>query len=147
LCNSAGTLNPARWLALPHSQEQWVRPGICLYGSSPFADRPARDFDLRPAMTLQSTLISVRTIDARCGVGYGYAFVSPKPMKIGVVACGYADGYPRHASTGTPISVGGVPTRLLGRVSMDMLTVDLTDVPHAHVGSPVTLWGEGGPSV
>ena len=80
-------------------------------------------------------------------MGYGHSFVSPGPMRVGIVACGYADGYPRHAGTGTPISVDGVRTRVLGRVSMDMLAVDLTPVPQARVGTPVVLWGQGGPSV
>lgn len=101
---------------------------------------------LLPAMTLRSQLICVRTIPAGAGVGYGHIFTAERAMRIGVVACGYADGYPRHASTGTPVVVDGVRTRLLGRVSMDMLIVDLDAVPQAHVGSAVVLWGEGGPS-
>ena len=147
VCNSAATLTPGLWASLPDHQEQWVRPGICLYGASPFADRSADALGLRPAMTLSAKLISVRNIPAGEGIGYGHTFTSTEPMRIGVVSCGYADGYPRHAATGTPITVAGVRTRLLGRVSMDMLAVDLTSVPLAHVGSPVVLWGEGGPSV
>lgn len=147
VCNSAATLTPGLWASLPDHQEQWVRPGICLYGASPFADRSADALGLRPAMTLSAKLISVRNIPAAEGIGYGHTFTSTEPMRIGVVSCGYADGYPRHAATGTPITVAGVRTRLLGRVSMDMLAVDLTSVPLAHVGSPVVLWGEGGPSV
>lgn len=147
VCNSAATLTPGLWASLPDHQEQWVRPGICLYGASPFADQSADALGLRPAMTLSAKLISVRSIPAGEGIGYGHTFTSTEPMRIGVVSCGYADGYPRHAATGTPITVAGVRTRLLGRVSMDMLAVDLTSVPQAHVGSPVVLWGEGGPSV
>ena len=147
VCNSAATLTPGLWASLPDHQEQWVRPGICLYGASPFADQSANALGLRPAMTLSAKLISVRNIPAGEGIGYGHTFTSTEPMRIGVVSCGYADGYPRHAATGTPITVAGVRTRLLGRVSMDMLAVDLTSVPLAHVGSPVVLWGEGGPSV
>ncbi|HUG59091.1 MAG TPA: alanine racemase, partial [Candidimonas sp.] len=147
VCNSAATLTPGLWASLPDHQEQWVRPGICLYGASPFADQSADALCLRPAMTLSAKLISVRNIPAGEGIGYGHTFTSTEPMRIGVVSCGYADGYPRHAATGTPITVAGVRTRLLGRVSMDMLAVDLTSVPLAHVGSPVVLWGEGGPSV
>ncbi|HEY9280974.1 MAG TPA: alanine racemase [Eoetvoesiella sp.] len=147
VCNSAATLQPARWLSMPAGEEQWVRPGICLYGASPFGDQTAHSFDLLPAMTLASKLISVRTIAAGCGVGYGHTFVAPTAMRIGVVACGYADGYPRHAPNGTPVYVDGVRTQLLGRVSMDMLTVDLTNVPGAQPGTSVVLWGQGGPSV
>src|SRR5690606_11655491 len=126
--------------------EQWVRPGICLYGSSPFADQSAASLDLRPAMTLASQLISVRNIGAGSGVGYGHTFTAAESMRIGIVACGYADGYPRHAGTGTPVVVDGVRTRLVGRVSMDMLAVDLTPVPQATVGIPVALCGCGGPT-
>ena len=121
-----------------------VRPGIMLYGATPCA-RSAATFDLRPAMTLQSELIGLQHIHAGDAVGYGSRFVASGPMSIGVVACGYADGYPRHAPTGTPVLVDGVRTRLLGNVSMDMLAVDLTAVPGAHVGSSVTLWGTGLP--
>ncbi|HUG57020.1 MAG TPA: alanine racemase, partial [Candidimonas sp.] len=121
VCNSAATLTPGLWASLPDQQEQWVRPGICLYGASPFADQSADALGLRPAMTLSAKLISVRSIPAGEGIGYGHTFTSTEPMRIGVVSCGYADGYPRHAATGTPITVAGVRTRLLGRVSMDML--------------------------
>ncbi len=147
VCNSAATLTPGLWAEVPDRQEQWVRPGICLYGASPFADKSAQALGLRGAMTLSAQLISLRDIPAGSAIGYGHAFTAAQPMRVGVVACGYADGYPRHAPTGTPITVQGVSTRLLGRVSMDMLVVDLTAVPQAHVGSPVVLWGEGGPSV
>jgi alanine racemase len=147
VCNSAATLTPELWTSCAPQEEQWVRPGICLYGSSPFAHQTAAQLGLMPAMTLAARLISVRSIRAGEAIGYGHLFASAQPMRIGVVACGYADGYPRHAGTGTPITVGGVRTRTLGRVSMDMLVADLTPVPDAHVGMPVVLWGEGGPSV
>lgn len=147
VCNSAATLTPGVWSSIPDDQEQWVRPGICLYGASPFAGKSADSLDLRPAMTLSSRLISVRDIPSGGSIGYGHTFTSSGSMRIGVVACGYADGYPRHAGTGTPVAVDGVRTRLLGRVSMDMLVVDLTPVPQAHNGSTVVLWGEEGPSV
>ncbi|PLC55123.1 alanine racemase [Pollutimonas nitritireducens] len=147
VCNSAATLTPEIWASIPDEQEQWVRPGICLYGASPFADKSAESLQLHAAMTLSSRLISVRDIPEGGSVGYGHMFTSSSSMRIGVVACGYADGYPRHAGTGTPVSVDGVRTRLLGRVSMDMLVVDLTPVPQAHIGSRVVLWGEDGPSV
>ncbi|HWK69715.1 MAG TPA: alanine racemase [Burkholderiaceae bacterium] len=149
VCNSAATLTQGLWagVSVPQGQEQWLRPGICLYGASPFADRTAEQLGLLPAMTLAAELISVRRIAGGAAVGYGHSFVSSEPMRVGIVACGYADGYPRHAGTGTPIVVDGVRTRVLGRVSMDMLAVDLTPVPRARVGSRVVLWGQGGPSV
>ena len=114
-----------------------------LYGCSPFPDESAAALGLRPAMTLASELIAVRSLNAGDGVGYGGTFAASGPMRIGVVACGYADGYPRHAPTGTPIIVCGRRTRTLGRVAMDMLFADLTGILEAAVGSPVTLWGEG----
>ncbi len=100
-----------------------------------------------PSMTLRSRVIGVQSLSPGQSVGYGYRFTANRPMRIGVVACGYADGYPRHAPNGTPVSVAGGLTRLIGRVSMDMLTVDLTEMPQAAVGSPVVLWGKDGPSV
>ncbi len=147
MCNSAASLTPGLWATLPGPAEQWIRPGVCLYGGSPFASKSAAQLGLRPAMTLTSRLISVRTIAAGASVGYGYRYTASETQRIGVVACGYADGYPRHAPTGTPIVVDGVRTRTLGRVSMDMLVADLTPVPHAKVGSSVVLWGNGGPSI
>ncbi|HLU20098.1 MAG TPA: alanine racemase [Pusillimonas sp.] len=147
LCNSAATLTPRYWLWAPPELEQWVRPGICLYGSTPFPGQSAEDLGLEPAMTLKSRIISVQEVPAGQGVGYGHVFVASQRMRVGVVACGYADGYPRHAPNGTPVTVDGRPTQLLGRVSMDMLIVDLTSLPNAGIGSPVVLWGQGGPSV
>ncbi len=141
VCNSAATL---RHGDQPEVRGDWVRPGIAVYGSSP--DFPAHDaahWGLRPAMTLTSKLIAASAIPAGASVGYGSTFVADAPMRIGVVACGYADGYPRHAPTGTPVLVEGVRTRTLGRVSMDMIAVDLTPAPAAQAGSVVTLWGEG----
>lgn len=149
LSNSAASLMHADKVAAfaaEHGRSLWSRPGICLYGGSPLSHRSARDLGLKPAMTLQSELISVKDIAPGQGVGYGHTFVADKPMRVGVVACGYADGYPRHAPTGTPISVGGHMTRILGRVSMDMIMVDLSGLNSAGVGSYVVLWGEGGPS-
>ena len=113
-----------------------------LYGASPFAEVSAAELDLRPAMRLTSELISVQTIRAGEGVGYGQLFRAEHDMRVGVVACGYADGYPRHAPTGTPVAVNGRLSRTLGRVSMDMLCVDLHDMPEAMPGSPVELWGQ-----
>ncbi|OGB26310.1 MAG: alanine racemase [Burkholderiales bacterium RIFCSPLOWO2_02_FULL_57_36] len=132
--------NSAADLLHPEVAADWVRPGIMLYGGSP-GDKSAAEFGLLPAMTLASAIIGIQDVSAGDAVGYGSLFVADKAMKIGVVACGYADGYPRHAPTGTPIVVDGVRTRLVGRVSMDMIMVDLTPVPHARVGSAVTLWG------
>ncbi|HEY8027435.1 MAG TPA: alanine racemase [Burkholderiaceae bacterium] len=119
----------------------WVRPGIMLYGGTP-GTRTAAEFDLRPAMTLTSEIIGIQHLKAGESVGYGSRFVATHAIKTGVVACGYADGYPRHAQTGTPVLVNGIRTRMLGKVSMDMIVVDLSAVPGAQVGSKVTLWGE-----
>jgi alanine racemase len=135
LSNSAANLLHAETAA------DWVRPGIMLYGGSP-GGKTAAEFGLLPAMTLRSKIIGIQHIAAGEVVGYGSLFVTDTPMKIGVAACGYADGYPRHAPTGTPIVVDSVRTRIVGRVSMDMIMVDLTPVPHARVGSSVTLWGK-----
>ena len=142
LCNSAATLRHAPTSAALRGD--WMRPGIMLYGSSP--DHPSHSaghWDLQPAMTLRAQLIGTQELQAGGSVGYGSAFTAQAPLRIGVAACGYADGYPRHAPTGTPVLVDGVRTRLVGRVSMDMVTVDLTPVPHAGLGSEVTLWGRG----
>ncbi len=119
-----------------------VRAGIMLYGSSPFACTTAKTLGLRAAMVLSSRLIAIQTLAVGDSVGYGASFRADKAMRIGVVACGYADGYPRQAGTGTPIAVGGVLTRVVGRVSMDMLTVDLSELPDACIGSVVELWGD-----
>jgi alanine racemase len=122
----------------------WVRPGIMVYGSAPdFPVHSAPAWDLQPAMTLRSRLIATQQLQPGDRVGYGSSFVAAQPTPVGVVACGYADGYPRVAPTGTPVLVGGVRTRTVGRVSMDMITVDLTPVPRAGVGAEVTLWGRG----
>ena len=120
----------------------WVRGGILLYGSAPdYPERTAADWGLLPTMTLSTKVIGVQTLKAGDTVGYGSTFVADKPMRIGVVACGYADGYPRHCNTGTPVLVDGQRSRLVGRVSMDMITVDLTDLPEAGFGSEITMWG------
>lgn len=137
--------NSAAVLSLPASHGAAIRPGILLYGATPFAHRDARSLGLRAAMTLESALIAVQSLAAGDAVGYGSTFRAERAMRIGVVACGYADGYPRHAPTGTPVAVDGVRTRIVGRVAMDMLTVDLTPVPRAGVGARVELWGEAVP--
>jgi alanine racemase len=137
--------NTAAIFGHPRTHAEIVRLGIGLYGATPYADKSARLLGLKPAMTLASKLIAVRDLRPGDTVGYGGTFRCERPMRIGVVACGYADGYPRHAPTGTPILVGGARTRTVGRVSMDMITVDLGPVPEARVGTPVVLWGEGIP--
>jgi len=125
-------------------RSDWVRAGILAYGSAP--DFPAHDiahWGLQPAMTLRSRLIATQQLRPGDTVGYGSSFTAATPLRIGVVACGYADGYPRHCATGTPVLVDGVRTRTLGRVSMDMITLDLSPTPGAGIGSEVTLWGRG----
>jgi alanine racemase len=135
--------NSAALLRYPQSHGDWVRPGIMLYGSSPFDDTSAQQLGLKPVMTLSSKIIAVQELRAGECIGYGGTYCAESPMRIGVVACGYGDGYPRHAPTGTPVLVGGQRTRTLGRVSMDMLCADLSALPDVGVGSSVTLWGEG----
>ena len=145
LANSAATLRHSI-----HAAADWVRPGIALYGSSPdFPEHGYADWQLLPAMTLSSKIIAVQAINTMATVGYGSVFKADKTMQIGVVACGYADGYPRHCSTGTPVLVQGIRTRMVGRVSMDMITVDLEplfqaglELANVGVGSEVTLWGK-----
>jgi alanine racemase len=148
LANSAALLRHA---AAPHGAGadmrvvgDWVRSGIMSYGSAP--DYPQHDiahWGLRPAMTLRTRLIATQTLAAGDSIGYGSTFVADAPLRIGIAACGYADGYPRHCGTGTPVLVDGARTRLVGRVSMDMLAVDLSALPQAGVDSVVTLWGVG----
>jgi len=141
LGHSWSLANSATILRYPEAHADWVRPGIMLYGASPFADQSAAEFGLEPVMTLTSEIIATQHLQVGDRVGYGGTFVADREMRIGIVACGYADGYPRHAPTGTPILVNGSRTRTLGRVSMDMLSVDLTDLPDAQIGGTVTLWG------
>ena len=163
LCNSAATLRHAHRALTPDGQgaaaerlaADWVRPGIVVYGSAPdFPAHTSQHWGLQPAMTLASRVIGVQQLEAGDTVGYGSSFTAPAPMRVGVVACGYADGYPRHApggtETGAPVLVGGVRTRLVGRVSMDMLAVDLGPVDAAllaqgeepsGLGTEVVLWG------
>lgn len=129
-------------LGWPQIPSDWVRPGIMLYGATPFDEAQATASRLQPVMTLESKIISVRELPAGEPVGYGARFVTAQPTRVGVVAMGYADGYPRQAPTGTPVQVDGQPSQLVGRVSMDMLCVDLTNLPHAGLGSSVELWGK-----
>lgn len=134
--------NSAALFMQPQVGGDWVRPGIALYGGTPCAGRASAEFGLRPAMTLRSTLIAVQELTAGDCVGYGSRWRAARPCRIGVVACGYADGYPRVAPEGTPVAVDGQIVPLAGRVSMDMITVDLSSAPAARVGSTVELWGE-----
>lgn len=137
--------NSAAIIRYPHTHHEWVRPGIMLYGASPLADKTAEELGLQPVMTLSSKLIAIQNINAGDRVGYGGLFQAIRPMRIGIVACGYADGYPRHAPTGTPVLVNGQKTRTIGRISMDMLAVDLSHIENSKMDSPVTLWGKGQP--
>lgn len=139
LANSAGV---AGWA---DTHLEWVRPGIMLYGASSLAGHTAADLGLRPVMTLVSALIAVRKLKKGDAVGYGGEWVCPEDMPVGVVAIGYGDGYPRQMKAGAPVLVAGHPAPLIGRVSMDMITVDLRSQPHAKVGDPVVLWGRGLP--
>ena len=138
--------NSAALLRFPEAMGDWVRPGIMLYGSSPFpAMQSAAELDLRPVMTLESELIAVRELEPGDTIGYGSSFIADTAMRVGVVACGYADGYPRQAPTGTPVQVAGQRTRTLGRVSMDKICIDLSGLPPTiGVGDKVTLWGGEG---
>lgn len=144
VANSAGLLSqrqPPLQSEVLAANDGWVRAGIALYGSSPFASQSARALGLAPAMSLTAKIIAIQQLQKGDQVGYGSSFTVPAAMRIGIVSCGYADGYPRHAATGTPIAVDGVRTRTIGRVSMDMLAVDLTAIDCASIGSDVELWG------
>lgn len=135
-CNSAGLL------ALKDARGDWNRPGLLLYGVSPFIEAPGFESKIQPVMELSSAIISIKDIPAGSTVGYGSQWTARKPTRIGVVAIGYADGYPRHAVNGTPVSINGYRVPLVGRVSMDMLTVDLTDTPNVQIGDRAILWGQ-----
>jgi len=137
-------LNSAGIFGLPDHSYQWVRPGIMLYGISPLNNKSAEQLKLKPAMTFKSKLISVKTLAAGSSVGYGSSYIVDEDTLIGVVACGYGDGYPRHAPTGTPVLINGEIAPLIGRVSMDMICVNLSQLS-ASVGDEVVLWGEGNP--
>jgi len=140
---SRSLANSAALIKFPEARGDWVRPGIMLYGCSPFADRTAESLGLKPAMTLASEIIATQHLQPGERVGYGFSYEAVGELTIGIVACGYADGYPRHAPSGTPVLVNGKRTRTVGRVSMDMMAVDITDIPEAYIGTPVTLWGDG----
>ena len=139
LSNSAANLRHSGVLA---TKSDWIRPGIAVYGSAPdFPEHSAEHWELQPTMTLSSKIISIQNLRVGDSVGYGSSFTADGSLRIGVVACGYADGYPRHCNTGTPMLVDGVRCRMVGRVSMDMVTVDLSPVPSSGMGGDVTLWG------
>jgi alanine racemase len=140
IANSAGIIG---W---PESHSEWVRPGIMLYGASPMQGRTGEQEGLRPVMTLGSRLLAINHFPKGSPIGYGGSWICPEDMRVGVVAAGYGDGYPRHAPAGTPVLVNGCRVPVVGRVSMDMLNVDLRTQPGAKVGDPVTLWGEGLPA-
>lgn len=133
-------------LGWPSVPSDWVRPGLMLYGATPFETAHAAAAQLQPVMTVESRIIAIRDLPAGEPVGYGGRYVTHKATRVGVVAMGYADGYPRHAPSGTPVFIDGKPGQLIGRVSMDMLTVDLTEHPQAQVGSVVELWGRNVPA-
>ena len=137
----ASVANSAGILAWPDTHRDWIRPGIMLYGVSPFTDSTAAEHELQPVMSLQSELIAVNQQKKGEPVGYGGSYRCPDDMPVGVVAIGYGDGYPRHAPNGTPVLVNGKRVPLIGRVSMDMICVDLRTEPEARIGDPVVLWG------
>ena len=139
MANSAGIL------AWPPTHYDWVRPGLMLYGISPFNDSSAAQEGLQPVMTIKSRLIAVNRCKQGDAIGYGGTWICPQDMPVGVVAFGYGDGYPRHAASGTPVLINGQRVALIGRVSMDMITVDLRSQPQAQVGDPAVLWGQGLP--
>jgi alanine racemase len=134
--------NSAAVLAWPVAHNDWVRPGLMLYGVSPFAGGTGVGLGLRPAMTLRTEVLAVKTVRAGETVGYGGAWVAARDTRMAVIAAGYGDGYPRSTASGAPVLVNGRRAPLIGRVSMDMITVDVTDVPAVAVGDPVVLWGE-----
>lgn len=136
LANSAATLFDAE------THQDWVRPGIILYGVSPSGIwQDIAGFGLQPVMTFNSEIIAIQDVKKGEQIGYGSRFTAMRDMRVGVVACGYADGYPRHAPDGTPVIVNGHKTQMVGRISMDMLTIDVTDYPDVVYGSQVELWG------
>ncbi len=137
--------NSAAILRYPETHANWVRPGIMLYGASPLENKTSEELGLRPAMTVSSKIISIQHINRGDKVGYSGLYQADQPLRIGIVAFGYADGYPRHAPTGTPVLVNGQHSYIIGRISMDMLAVDITAINDASIDSPVILWGKGVP--
>lgn len=138
--------NSAAILAYPKTHSDWVRPGIMLYGVSPFLKKTGEAFNLKPVMTLKSKIISIKKLKKGDEIGYGGIYTCPKDMTIAVVAVGYGDGYPRHAKSGTPVLIHNKRCELVGRVSMDLITVNVDNCPTAKVGDEVVLWGRGLPA-
>lgn len=138
IANSAAVIN------FPETHFDWIRPGLMLYGVSPMEDDGSA-YGLKPVMTLESEIISIKQLHKGDPVGYGATWRCPEDMPVGVVAAGYGDGFPRHAKSGTPLLVNGIRCSLIGRASMDMLTIDLRNQPEAQIGDKVVLWGEGLP--
>lgn len=134
--------NSAAMLSYPNARLNWQRPGIMLYGASPLEKPSSFCQQLQPVMHLESAVIATRWIDSGESVGYGSRFTATQPTRVATVAIGYADGYPRQAREGTPVAIDGKITQLIGRVSMDMITVDITHIPEAGVGSKAQLWGD-----
>ncbi len=134
--------NSAAILSLKETHYDVIRPGLALFGISPLKNITAQELNLKPVMNLQTRLIAIKQVYKGDTVGYGARFICPEDMQIGVIAMGYGDGYPRTARDGTPVLVGGVKCQLVGRISMDMMTIDLRKNPTAKTGDLVTLWGE-----
>jgi alanine racemase len=145
LAGARSIANSAALIAWPDTRSEWVRPGLALYGLSPFPDGTGVGLGLRPAMTLRSEVIAVKDVAPGETVGYGGVWRAARPTRMAVVAAGYGDGYPRSVPTGTPVMVNDHRAPLIGRVSMDMVTVDVTDLPGVATGDPVVLWGDGVP--
>ena len=139
IANSAGILG---W---PDSHREWVRPGLMLYGSSPFQNQSATELGLQPVMTLEAELIAIKHLEKGASIGYGATWSCPEDMQVGVISIGYGDGYPRHLPSGTPVLLNGQRVPLVGRVSMDMICVDLRSIDNAKIGDRAILWGEGLP--
>lgn len=138
--------NSAAVIGWPESHQEWVRPGLMLYGMSPMPESTAADFGLRPAMTLSTHLIAVQKIGVGEAVGYNGIWRAKRPSRIGIAAIGYGDGYPRATRGGAPVLVAGKEAPIAGRVSMDMIAIDITDLPQAQAGDEVIVWGEGLPA-
>jgi alanine racemase len=139
IANSAAVIN------FPETHLNWVRPGLMLYGVSPIINSCGHDYGLKSVMTLESEIISIQYLSKGEFVGYGATWRCPEDMPIGVIAAGYGDGFPRHAKSGTPILVNGIRCPLIGRASMDMLTIDLRNQPNTKIGDRVVLWGDSLP--
>jgi alanine racemase len=145
LAGERSVANSAGLMAWPETRADWVRPGIMLYGISPFPESTGAELGLRPAMTLETRVISVKPVEPGDRIGYGGAFTAARAGRIAVAAAGYGDGYPRSAANGTPVAVNGRLAAIAGRVSMDMLTIDVTDLPGVAPGDGVELWGPAVP--